>query len=210
MANVRLIAAPTPRRTSSMSPAPKAWPMRTVAAMPNPNTSAKIRNMTMLALAVAARASLPIKRPTHTALIEALIVCSILPTSWGRANSSSVLTNGPFVRSPRRECGGLSDLRGCRRDVLIALFCRQVQKYATCPPQLGVIARHMPMAGQGGCRKRGSGTYGTLSWGILGYFDLSHSFQRCSVVSTSMRPTVNGRSRPCLPVNTPGMVRAGW
>ena len=49
-------AAPITRRAATTSLAPQACPIFTVAAMPKPKTSAKIRNITILALAVAASA----------------------------------------------------------------------------------------------------------------------------------------------------------
>ena len=64
--------SPLPKvvRAPMMSRAPKYWPTRTVVAMPKPNTAANSRNMTTLALAVAASALLPISRPTQIELIE--------------------------------------------------------------------------------------------------------------------------------------------
>ena len=64
--------ADDPPRPVDVLAAPNAWPMRMVEAMPKPNTKAISRNMTMLALEVAASASSPRKRPTQIALIDAV------------------------------------------------------------------------------------------------------------------------------------------
>ena len=66
------IDAPNARRAASTSRRPMLWPIRMVEAMPKPNTSANIRNMIVLALAVAATAPSPRKRPTQIVLIEPL------------------------------------------------------------------------------------------------------------------------------------------
>ena len=63
-------AEPNARRAPSISRRPTDWPIRIVAAMPNPNTAENIRNMMMLALLVAASAPSPRKRPTQIELIE--------------------------------------------------------------------------------------------------------------------------------------------
>jgi hypothetical protein len=85
---------PNVRRAASTLPAPNDCPTFTVAAMPKPNTAAKTRNITTLALAVAASARSPSRRPTQIALIDPLSDWRILPTSVGSENSSRVLRSG--------------------------------------------------------------------------------------------------------------------
>ena len=53
----------------------------------------------VLALAVAATAPSPRKRPTQIVLIEPLSDCRMFDPSVGSANASSVLEIGPLVRS---------------------------------------------------------------------------------------------------------------
>ena len=81
---------------------PNAWPMRMVEAMPKPNTKAVSRNMTMLALDVAASASSPRKRPTQMALIVPFSDWRIEEASVGSAKASRVGPIGPA--SGRRAC----------------------------------------------------------------------------------------------------------
>lgn len=93
------MADPNARRAVSMSRRPTAWPMTTVDAMPNPNTTEYMRNMMRLALAVAASACAPRKRPTQIALIDPLSDWRILDTRVGMAKSSSADAIGACVRS---------------------------------------------------------------------------------------------------------------
>src|SRR4051812_5092434 len=79
--------------------------MRMVEAIPNPNTKAIRRNMTMLALEVAASASSPRKRPTQTALIDPFRDCRIEEPSVGKAKASKVGAIRPEVRSRWPACG---------------------------------------------------------------------------------------------------------
>ena len=67
--------------------------------MPKPNTKAVSRNMTMLALDVAASAPSPRKRPTQMALTVPFSDWRIELASVGRAKASRVLAIGPCVRS---------------------------------------------------------------------------------------------------------------
>ena len=92
-------AVPKVRRAASMFRAPNAWPTFTVAAMPKPNTAAKTRNITTLALAVAASALAPSSRPTQTELTDPLSDWRMLAARGGAENSSSVRRIGPLVRS---------------------------------------------------------------------------------------------------------------
>ena len=94
-------AVPNTRRAPSTSLRPHAWPMRMVEAMPKPNTKAVSRNITMLALEVAASASSPMKRPTQIALMVPFSDWMIEDASVGSAKASRVLEIGPCVRSPR-------------------------------------------------------------------------------------------------------------
>src|SRR5947209_13590535 len=80
--------------------------MRMVEAMPNPNTNAVSRNITMLALEVAASAPSPRSRPTQIALIVPFSDWRIEEASVGSANASRVLAIGPCVRSPRPRGAG--------------------------------------------------------------------------------------------------------
>src|SRR5947209_12816803 len=75
--------------------------MRMVEAIPKPNTKAVSRNITMLALEVAASAPSPRKRPTQIALIVPFSDCRIEEASVGSAKASKVLAIGPSVRLPR-------------------------------------------------------------------------------------------------------------
>src|SRR5436305_15279627 len=72
-----------------------------VEAIPKPNTKAVSRNMTMLALDVAASALSPRKRPTQMALIVPFSDWRIEDASVGSANASRVGPMLPWVRSPR-------------------------------------------------------------------------------------------------------------
>ncbi len=67
--------------------------------MARPNTAAKVRNMTMFALLVAASAASPRKLPIQIALIEPLSDCSTFAPSVGSAKAISVMAIGPTVRS---------------------------------------------------------------------------------------------------------------
>src|SRR5690606_16125818 len=93
-------AVPKVRRAPSISRAPKRWPIFTVPAMPKPNAAPATRNMMMLALTVAASASSPIRRPTQIELIVPLSDWSMLLSSIGTLNNSSVRITGPSVRLP--------------------------------------------------------------------------------------------------------------
>ena len=102
---------PNVRRAASTLRAPKCWPTRTVVAEPKPNTNANIRNITPLALVVAASAFSPSSRPTQIALIDPLSVWIILPISIGIEKAISVLKIGPWVRSPcTGGCSGTGSL----------------------------------------------------------------------------------------------------
>src|SRR4051794_1998015 len=94
-------AVPNTRRAWSTSFRPHAWPMRMVEAMPKPNTNEVNRNITMLALEVAANAPSPRKRPTQIALTVPFSDWRIDEASVGNAKASSVLAIGPSVRFPR-------------------------------------------------------------------------------------------------------------
>src|SRR4051794_36819776 len=83
--------------------------MRMVEAIPKPNTKAIKRNMTILALDVAASASSPRKRPTQTALIDPFSDWRIEEPSVGKAKASKVGAIAPCVRSRRPVPGA----RGC-------------------------------------------------------------------------------------------------
>src|SRR5436305_798593 len=72
-----------------------------VEAIPKPNTKAVSRNITMLALDVAASAPSPRKRPTQMALIVPFSDWRIEDASVGRAKARRVLAIGPSVRLPR-------------------------------------------------------------------------------------------------------------
>ena len=78
--------------------------------MPNPNVAANTRNITTLALAVAASALPPSIRPTQIALTVPFSDCSTLAISVGAQKRSSVPMIGPRVRSPWRLPG--ARLRG--------------------------------------------------------------------------------------------------
>src|SRR3954469_21433954 len=91
------------RRAASTSLRPHAWPMRMVEAIPNPKTNEVSRNITMLALDVAASALSPRKRPTQIALTVPFSDWRIELASVGRAKASRVLAIGPCVRSRPRD-----------------------------------------------------------------------------------------------------------
>ena len=63
-------AVPKARRAASTSRRPNACAIRIELAMEKPKVKALARNITMLALAVAASASSPIRRPTQAELID--------------------------------------------------------------------------------------------------------------------------------------------
>src|SRR4249919_2026542 len=94
-------AVPKMRRAPSTSFRPQYWPIRMVEAMPKPNTNAFSRNITILALDVAASACSPRKRPTQMALIVPFNDWMIDEASVGRAKLSRVAPILPCVRSPR-------------------------------------------------------------------------------------------------------------
>src|SRR3546814_14150450 len=75
--------------------------MSTVAAMPKPKKAPNIRNMMMLALAVAASALLPRNCPTQIELTEPDNVCRMFDASVGSAKRIKVFVIGPSVRSIR-------------------------------------------------------------------------------------------------------------
>src|SRR5438445_1729249 len=95
------MAVPNTRRAASTSLRPHACPIRIVEAIPKPNTKAVSRNITMLALDVAARAPSPRKRPTQIALIVPFSDWRIEEASVGRAKASRVFAIGPSVKLPR-------------------------------------------------------------------------------------------------------------
>src|SRR4051812_10189923 len=75
--------------------------MRMVEAIPKPNTKAVSRNITILALDVAASAPSPRKRPTQIALTVPFSDWRIDEASVGSAKASRVLPIAPSVRLPR-------------------------------------------------------------------------------------------------------------
>ena len=91
---------PNASRAPTMSRAPNLRPTSTVVAIPNPKTVPNAKNISVLALAVAASAFSPSSRPTHTVLIEPLMVWAMLAISAGIANTTSARRIGPLVRSP--------------------------------------------------------------------------------------------------------------
>jgi len=95
-------ADPKALRAASRSFRPTACATITVDAMPNPNTTENIRNMVMFALAVAASACAPRKRPTQMALIDPFSDWRMLDANVGMANSSNADAIGPCVRSLAR------------------------------------------------------------------------------------------------------------
>src|SRR3546814_2489064 len=92
--SARPITPPVARRAASMSPRPIDWPMSTVAAMPKPKKAPNIRNMMMLALAVAASALLPRNCPTQIELTEPDNVWRMFDASVGSAKRIKVLVIG--------------------------------------------------------------------------------------------------------------------
>ena len=84
----------------------------------------------MLALAVAASAFSPSRRPTQIELIVPFSVCKRLPISIGTENLSRVGRIGPCVRSPfivgrGRSCCGVSDGAG-EESVIAGLYVPRV------------------------------------------------------------------------------------
>ena len=126
------IAEPSARRAPSMSRRPIDWPTRMVAAMPNPNTALKVRNMMMLALLVAASAPSPRKRPTQIELIEPFSDWRMFEPSVGSANRISVRPIGPLIRSrwPRAD-----DARG--ESLSLKMPHRRAGSLPSLPQQYG-------------------------------------------------------------------------
>src|SRR5690606_2207578 len=116
------MAVPKVRRAPSRLRAPKRCPIFTVPAMPKPKAAEETRNMMMLALAVAARASSPIRRPTQIELIVPFSDCSMFEASVGTLNISKVRMIGPCVRSPLNgSAGALLMLTSCPPGVAVEL-----------------------------------------------------------------------------------------
>src|SRR5206468_13120130 len=110
--------------------------MRMVEAMPNPNTNAVSRNITMLALEVAASAPSPRRRPTQIALMVPFSDWRIELASVGSAKASRVLAIGPSVRLPR------PDLRFAPASAMLSLpepLQRSAEAFGLS--RLGVVVR---------------------------------------------------------------------
>jgi hypothetical protein len=88
--------------------------------MPKPKTAAIVRNITMLTLAVAASAELPISRPTQIELTVPFSVWSRLATSVGPKTSSSRAQDRPLRQVMAG--GGSSSGAGAS---LMCLWCRR-------------------------------------------------------------------------------------
>jgi hypothetical protein len=107
--NVALV--PTTRFASRRLPAPICWPTRMVADIERPNTPPNRRNITLLALEVAASDASPRNRPTQTVLTEPFSVCRTFPNRIGSAKKMRPRLRDPSVREPDA-CMGASELTG--------------------------------------------------------------------------------------------------
>ncbi len=90
-------AVPITFLTVLRSPAPTAWAIRMLAAMLIPKIEPSIIIITMLELPMAVMALTPRVWLTQNWLTLPFRVCSALPPSTGRENTSKVLVIGPSI-----------------------------------------------------------------------------------------------------------------